>query len=254
MEDCEEKKRQTEASIDAKNEVCEIYDMGRTLSSCLESQSVKKGRVGEGWASQTAMLRTLVIHGRNACLEVRASRCFSLSLQNYNNEKTPPEEGLNPLKELHKLKVKIPKPNKMPPRPSIAETDIQEKFIKGGSGKGGQKINKTNSKVQLTHIPTGIVVTSQATRSREQNRKIARQLLAMKIEEMEKGLQSRNQLIIARKQMVKQRAKKKTRAKYKKLNAAAEDGGKRGEEADDEEVIVIVDDEADAIPPPKKEN
>jgi protein subunit release factor B len=38
---------------------------------------------------------------------------------------------------------------------TIDENDIEEKFVKGG-GKGGQKINKTNSKVQLLHIPTGL--------------------------------------------------------------------------------------------------
>lgn len=163
-----------------------------------------------------------------------------------------------PLKELKKLNFKVPKPNNMPPRPTILESDIQEKFIKGGSGKGGQKINKTNSKVQLTHIPTGLVVTSQATRSRDQNRKIARQILAMKIEEMEKGIQSRAQIVIARKQMVKQRAKKKTKAKYRKLAAESNNGleiqgkekkdNKDNNNKDDDEVIVIVDDDI-VIPP-----
>ena len=128
----------------------------------------------------------------------------------------------------------------MPSRPSISELDIMEKFIKGGSGKGGQKINKTNSKVQLTHIPTGLVVTSQATRSRDQNRKIAREILALKIEEMEKGAVSRQQLVIARKQMLKQRAKKKTKAKYKKLAAATDE--------DNVEPVIILEEEDDALP------
>ena len=39
----------------------------------------------------------------------------------------------------------------------LKDEDIEENFVKG-SGPGGQKINKTNSKVQLKHIPTGIVV------------------------------------------------------------------------------------------------
>jgi protein subunit release factor B len=151
----------------------------------------------------------------------------------------------NPLVELKKLKLKIPKANKMPARPSLPESDIQEKFIKGGSGKGGQKINKTNSKVQLTHIPTGIVVTSQATRSRDQNRKIAREILALKIDEMENGVQSRKGIVIARKQMQKQRAKKKTKAKYKKLAEAATQESDRAKDDDDnnDDVIVIVADE-----------
>eukprot|EP00920_Eleutheroschizon_duboscqi_P036359 GHVT01087730.1.p1 GENE.GHVT01087730.1~~GHVT01087730.1.p1 ORF type:complete len:341 (-),score=7.00 GHVT01087730.1:854-1876(-) len=47
--------------------------------------------------------------------------------------------------------------------PKINEADLDERFIKG-SGKGGQKINKTSSMVQLIHHPTGIVVRCQATR------------------------------------------------------------------------------------------
>lgn len=51
--------------------------------------------------------------------------------------------------------------------------------------------------------------------------------------------------------MVKQRAKKKTKAKYRKLEASA-DGGKAAEEAEDEEVIVIVDDEEEVKIPGKE--
>lgn len=178
-----------------------------------------------------------------------STRKFSSCFVRYNNDSdsnanSPPSLTSNPLKELKKLNIRIPKSNNMPSRPTIPESDIQEKFIKGGSGKGGQKINKTNSKVQLTHIATGLVVTSQATRSRDQNRKIARQILAMKIEEMDKGVESRKQIVIARKQMLKQRAKKKTRAKYKKLNEQDSVGKDDNTEQEEEEgVIIIVDDE-----------
>ncbi|KAH3661640.1 hypothetical protein OGAPHI_006490 [Ogataea philodendri] len=135
------------------------------------------------------------------------------------------------------LSVKIPRANKMPPRPKVVETDIQEKFIKGGSGKGGQKINKTNSKVQLTHIPTGLVVTSQATRSREQNRKIAREIMAAKIDEMENGEHSRAAIVNLRRKMVKERASRKSRAKYKALE---EEKKAKGEEWD---VVIDLDEE-----------
>ena len=55
--------------------------------------------------------------------------------------------------------------------------------------------NKTNSAVQLKHIPTGIVVKSQATRSRDQNRKHARELLAQRVDEFHNGDQSRSAIV-----------------------------------------------------------
>jgi peptide chain release factor len=64
---------------------------------------------------------------------------------------------------------------------SIHEGDLIEKFILG-SGKGGQKINKTASCVYLKHIPTGIEVKCQRERSRELNRYLAKRELCEKIE------------------------------------------------------------------------
>ncbi|KAK9464009.1 RF-1 domain-containing protein [Lipomyces oligophaga] len=80
--------------------------------------------------------------------------------------------------------------HQMPARPTVKEEEIEEVFIKGG-GKGGQKINKTNSKVQLKHVPSGLVVSCQATRSREQNRKIARSRMAEQLEYKETPSDSR---------------------------------------------------------------
>jgi protein subunit release factor B len=64
---------------------------------------------------------------------------------------------------------------------AIPESDLIEKFVKG-RGPGGQAINKTNSSVSLIHIPTGIRIQSQPTRSREENRKIARKILGEKLD------------------------------------------------------------------------
>jgi hypothetical protein len=186
------------------------------------------------WIAHVQFITTTKRYGRVL------PRFFNTSPSLFENEDEPSTKNVSALERLRLMNIKIPKGNKMPSRPSISELDIMEKFIKGGSGKGGQKINKTNSKVQLTHIPTGLVVTSQATRSRDQNRKIAREILALKIEEMEKGAVSRQQLVIARKQMLKQRAKKKTKAKYKKLAAATDE--------DNVEPVIILEEEDDALP------
>lgn len=61
-------------------------------------------------------------------------------------------------------------------RLNIRESDLIEKFILG-TGKGGQKINKTSSTVYLKHIPSGIEVKCGQERSREQNRFFARRKL-----------------------------------------------------------------------------
>lgn len=67
-------------------------------------------------------------------------------------------------------------------RVQLFEDDIVEKFILG-SGSGGQKINKTSSCVYLKHVPTGLEVKCQQTRSRELNRLYARRDLCEKLEE-----------------------------------------------------------------------
>ena len=71
----------------------------------------------------------------------------------------------------------------------IKEEDIIEKFILG-SGRGGQKINKTASCVYLKHLPTGIEIKCQKERSQAMNRFFARRELCDQIENQIKGIES----------------------------------------------------------------
>ena len=75
----------------------------------------------------------------------------------------------------------------------IREADLVEKFILG-SGKGGQKVNKTSSCVYLKHGPTGIEVKCQRSRSRAVNRHLARKELCERIvERMDAAKSARKQ-------------------------------------------------------------
>ncbi|KAI0167139.1 RF-1 domain-containing protein [Hypoxylon sp. FL1284] len=112
-----------------------------------------------------------------------------------------------------------------PPRPKPPpEDEIEEAFLKG-SGAGGQKINKTNSAVQLKHLPTGIVVKSQATRSRSQNRTIARQLLADRLDRIARGDESRSAVVGEVKRKRKASSAKKSRRKYRRLDGERAEPG-----------------------------
>ncbi|KAJ5166405.1 peptide chain release factor-like protein [Penicillium canariense] len=112
----------------------------------------------------------------------------------------------------------------LPARLKINDADLTISYLKG-TGPGGQKINKTNSAVQIIHAPSGIVVKCQATRSRSQNEKIARQLLADKVEVQEKGDQSRVALKTEAARKKKASRLKKTRRKYRGLEKEAEEDG-----------------------------
>lgn len=103
----------------------------------------------------------------------------------------------------------------IPRRPSISinENDLIESFMKGG-GAGGQKVNKTNSKVQLRHIPTGIIVETQRFRELAANRLEARKLLSFKLDDLYNGNQSIRALKIAKSQLQKRKKKQRARAKY----------------------------------------
>jgi peptide chain release factor 2 len=76
----------------------------------------------------------------------------------------------------------------------IKESDVRVDTMRSG-GAGGQHVNKTESAVRLTHIPTAIAVVSQGDRSQHKNRATAWNMLRAKLYELE--LKKREEQAIA---------------------------------------------------------
>ncbi|MBQ9739638.1 MAG: peptide chain release factor-like protein [Kiritimatiellae bacterium] len=87
---------------------------------------------------------------------------------------------------------------------SVFEDDIEESFILGG-GPGGQKTNKTSNVVRLKHEPSGLNIRFGETRSREDNRWLARRALAEAILERENKRKSAKRQAAEKKRRQKRR-------------------------------------------------
>ena len=93
----------------------------------------------------------------------------------------------------------------------ILESDLEERFILG-SGKGGQKLNKTSSCVYLKHTPSGVEVKCQKDRSQEINRFLARRQLCELYEEkiLHKKTKKTKEIDKIRKQKKRRSRRRKT--------------------------------------------
>lgn len=70
--------------------------------------------------------------------------------------------------------------------PRLQEDDVEEQFVRG-NGPGGQAVNKTANCVVLKHLPTGLVVKCHASRSMDQNRRLARELMLTRLDKLFNG-------------------------------------------------------------------
>jgi len=114
----------------------------------------------------------------------------------------------------------------------LPDSDLQETFARSG-GPGGQNVNKVSTAVTLRHLPSGLTVTVQDSRSQAMNRKLARERLRELLErrKREQHASERAQREKARRRRsprpraLKERIleSKRRRSRIKKLRSAPND-------------------------------
>lgn len=102
---------------------------------------------------------------------------------------------------------------------NIQESDLEERFIRGG-GPGGQKINKTSSTVVLLHRPSGIEIRCGQERSQSMNRFFARRELCERLAEKILGEKSKRQ-------QEREKIRRQKRKRSKRQTAIMVDAKKR---------------------------
>lgn len=114
----------------------------------------------------------------------------------------------------------------------IRESELEEIFARSG-GPGGQNVNKVSTAVTLCHLPSGLRVTVQDSRSQARNRKLARERLLDAIvrrRQEERALELSRREKMRRQRSPRPRALKKRilegkrrRSKLKKLRTSLDD-------------------------------
>ena len=95
----------------------------------------------------------------------------------------------------------------------VLESELEEVFARSG-GPGGQNVNKVSTAVTLRHLPSGLRVTVQDSRSQALNRKLARERL---LEAIERRRQSERAAELSRREKIRRQRSPRPRALKKRI-------------------------------------
>jgi peptide chain release factor len=95
----------------------------------------------------------------------------------------------------------------------VLESELEEIFTRSG-GPGGQNVNKVSTAVTLHHVPSGLRVTVQDSRSQAFNRKLARERLLDAIEQRRQDERARE---LSRREKIRRQRSPRPRALKKRI-------------------------------------